>query len=406
MKTICFVVPNFPATSETFVTNQIIALKDKGYKVFVLTHNLETLEESNQKNLLVAHDILKDVVVIDYDIADSKVKRLLLGLWPLLKYFKYWLRTPNVSIRHRFINLPYLLDFYAKLRHVDVFHIQFAVGGIGIAEMTENGLLKAKVITTFHGYDAHYRNKKELKSLQDRYRILFNVSNYITVNTSYLLPKVVTLGCEKDKIKIIPMGIDVDYFNNKQSKQLPSNDVVKLISIGRLIKLKGFALAIDVVKSLISQGIQVEYTIVGEGYLFEDLQGYIHKLGLEGKVKLVGNKNQNRIRELLETSHIYLMSSITDTKGRAEAQGIVTAEAQAMGLPVVAFDSGGVSDTIINTETGFLVREKNVEDFEKRVLDLIENPHQYQFMSQNARQFAVASFSDKLMAERFVALYE
>jgi colanic acid/amylovoran biosynthesis glycosyltransferase len=302
--------------------------------------------------------------------------------------------------------LPYLLKFYAKLRHIDVFHIQFAVGGIGIAEMTENRLLQAKIVTTFHGHDAHYRNKKELKSLQVRYRILFDVSNYITVNTSYLIPKVIALGCEKVKIKIIPMGIDICYFKNKLPKQLPSNDSVKLISIGRLIKLKGFTLAIDVVKSLISKGIPVEYTIVGEGYLFEDLQGYINELGLQEKVKLVGNKNQNSIRELLESSHIYLMSSITDAKGRAEAQGLVTAEAQAMSLPVVAFDSGGVSDTIVNTKTGFLVIEKDIEGFEKAVLNMIEHPDQYLVMSQKARQFAVKSFSSELMAQRFMALYD
>ena len=406
MKTICFVVPNFPTVSETFVTNQTIALKAKGYQVFVLTHNLRPLEESTQKELLLKHGVLKDVLSIDYKIPNSKIKRLVFGLIPIVKYFKYWIKTPRLSIRHRFINLPYLLQFYAKFRHVDVFHIQFAIGGRGIAEMTENGLLKAKVITTFHGHDAHYMDKEELISFQDLYRILFGVSRFVSVNTAYLVSKVLALGCEKDKIQIVPMGVDVTYFKNTLPKQLPIKGSVKLISIGRLIKLKGFKLAIDAVKILIDKGIQVDYSIIGDGNLNNRLQNKIQTLGLEEHVKLVGHKNQKELRNLLDTQHIYLMSSITDLKGRAEAQGVVTAEAQAMGLPVIAFNSGGVPDTIINNQTGVLVPEKDVEAYAQAILELVSHPSRYENMSLQAREFAVTTFSNEIMAERFGALYE
>ncbi|WP_460219707.1 glycosyltransferase [Psychroserpens sp. MEBiC05023] len=405
MKKICFVLPVFPAVSETFITNQIIQLKQKGYDVVILTHKLQSIEESSQKELILKYDLLKKVIEVDYEIPISKLSRLIKGLLPIVRYLKSWVKTPNISFRHRFINLPYLLKFYGKLRHIDVFHIQFAVGSRGIAEMTENGLLNAKVVTTFHGYDAHYSNENQLNSLKARYKTLFDISDFITVNTGYLVPKVIALGCDKQKIKTIPMGIDVNYFKSTDVKQLPLNDVVHLISIGRLKALKGFEFAIKAVKLLIDQEVKVNYTIVGVGNLYNRLQALITQLGLDNEIQLVGKKSQDELKTLLKTHHIYLMSSITNAKGQSEAQGLVTAEAQALGLPVVAFNSGGLSETILNNETGFLVPEKNIEAYANAILKLINDPDRYQEMSNLARDFVVEKFSNELMTSRFIKLY-
>src|SRR5690606_9052671 len=141
-----------------------------------------------------------------------KFKQLLFGLFYIIKYFRYWSRNSQVSIKHRILNWPYLIHFYKTLRPMDVFHVQFALGGTGIAEMKDIGLLKTKLITTFHGHDAHYKNKNVLSKLQSSYRILFKTSNYITVNTPYLGNQVLMLGCNEQKLKVIPMAIDVAYF--------------------------------------------------------------------------------------------------------------------------------------------------------------------------------------------------
>jgi len=406
MKTICFVVPMYPAISETFITNQIVEAKMKGYKVLVLTHRLGSIEQSSQQGLVEKHAILKDTIVIDYKIPKSKLKRLFVGLFPIVRYFKYWIRKSHASMRHRVINLPFLLKFYNRLRHVDVIHIQFAAGGRDIAEMIEIGLIRAKVITTFHGHDAHYTNEKELKSLQDLYRVLFKVSDFVTVNTPYLGTKVTALGCEKDKLHVIHMGVDVAYFKSNLPKQFPVKQEIKLISIGRLIEFKGFEYAINAVKLLVDKGTQVHYTIVGEGRLFESLIDQIQSLKLEKHVLLVEKKNQNEIKNLLEMNHVFLMSSITDRTGRSESQGVVTAEAQAMGLPVVAFNNGGIPYTIRDGETGVLVDEKDVAAYAKAILELISHSDRYQMMSEQAREFASAEFSNSLMSKQFMKLYD
>ncbi|WP_417858949.1 glycosyltransferase [Xanthomarina gelatinilytica] len=406
MKTICFVVPIFPSVSETFVINQIIAAKNQGYSVFVLTYKLGTLEESSQRDLIETYDILKDTFVIDYKIPNTKLKQLGVGLFLVIRYFRYWIMPVNVNLKHRVLNWPFLLKFYDNFRHVDVFHVQFALGGKAIAEMKANGLLNAKLITTFHGHDAHFQNKKVLKHLRNTYKVLFKASNFVTVNTPYLEKQVLRLGCKRRTLKVIPMAIDVTYFRADRAKGALNQDKVKLISVGRLIDFKGFEYAIQAVKILIDKGLKVEYTIIGEGYLYDQLQKQIEVLNLEDHVTLVGKKSQEFIKQALERSHIYLMSSITDRTGRCETQGVVSAEAQAMGLPVIAFNSGGVPYTLHDGETGILVPEKDVEAFAQATLKLISHPDRYLLMSKQAREYAVANFSHGQMAKRFSKLYE
>jgi len=406
MKTVCFVVPAYPVTSETFITNQIIQAKKNGYSVTVLTHKLGQIEQSSQRDLLEEYSILDNTILVNLDIPKSQLKRFLVGLGLIFKYFKYWIRIPGLSLRYRIINSPYLFRFYDQLRHIDVFHIQFAAAGRGVAEMKACGFIQAKMITTFHGHDAHFANNQQLKSLQELYRFIFKFSDFITVNTPFLGQIVTQLGCDPEKLRVVFMGIDVSYFKSNQVRIGLLENEVKLISVGRLVTFKGFRFAIEAVKLLVESGLKVQYTIVGEGKLFDALQKQIHALNLENYVALVGKKSQDEIKHLLTTNDVFLMSSITDPTGRCETQGVVTAEAQAMGLPVVAFNNGGIPYTIIDGKTGVLVTEKDIEGYAKAIKSLIENKKSYQLISKAAIQFASSKFSNSLMIQRFIALYD
>ncbi|MFV0572539.1 MAG: glycosyltransferase [Xanthomarina gelatinilytica] len=406
MKTICFVVPEFPTVSQTFVVNQIIAAKTQGYQVCVLTQKLGDLTQSSQQVLIEKYDLLKDTTVLDYQIPKNKIAQLLVGCRYGLRYLKFWIEPLKIHWKHRLLNLPFLIHFYSQWQHIDVFHVQFALGSTAIAEMKDIGLIKAKLITTFHGHDAHFKNRHVLKYLCNSYSTLFKVSDYVTVNTPFLKTQVIKLGCPKERLKVIPMAIDIAYFKPESINELPVGNTVKLISIGRLIEFKGFEYAIQTVKLLVDKGIDVSYTIIGEGNLFNALQKQVQSLKLQNHVTLVGKKSQEFIKQALERSHIYLMSSITDRTGRCETQGVVSAEAQAMGLPVIAFNSGGVPYTLHDGETGILVPEKDVEAFAQATLKLISHPDRYLLMSKQAREYAVANFSHGQMAKRFSKLYE
>ena len=100
------------------------------------------------------------------------------------------------------------------------------------------------------------------------------------------------------------------------------------------------------------------------------------------------------------------MTSTFDECGRRETQGLVTAEAQACGLPVVAFRSGGVPYTIEEAKTGFLAEEKNVTEFTQHLRKLCIDEPLRKEMGQNARKYVEDNFCLNKSAQKQISLYE
>ncbi|MDK2771719.1 MAG: glycosyltransferase, partial [Flavobacterium sp.] len=123
-------------------------------------------------------------------------------------------------------------------------------------------------------------------------------------------------------------------------------------------------------------------------------------------VSLLGIKTQDYIKEIFKTIYIFLMYSIKDSTGREETQGVVSAEAQAMGLPVVAFNSGGVPYTIKENETGFLIEQKNIEKYAEAIAFLIDNPEVYEKMSLQAPKFIENNLSNIFVFDKLLTIYQ
>lgn len=405
MKTVCFVVPAFPITSETFVVQQIIQAQQHGYHVQVLTNNLLDLSETSQQTLLEDSNIMDKVVEVNIKIPKSKFNRRLSTLYFIIRFFKYWIHLRDIPLKKRFSTIIFKIKFYYQFKKVDVFHVQFALAGLELAEMKAIGLLKGKIITTFHGYDAHFNDELARDIMGKRYKKLLNISSAITVNTPYLASIVKRIGVEEAKLHIVPMGIDVDFFCNEKERTLLLNKKIKVLSVGRLVALKGFKYALHAIKQVVDAGYDVIYTIVGAGEEEKDLKCLIDVLGLTANVFMLGKQNQKEVKALMQNHDIFIMSSITDSTGRQETQGVVTAEAQAMGLPVVAFKSGGVPYTIRDEITGYLVGEKDTGALAEAIISILEKPNSYEKMSASARLYAVKEFSNAMMGERFNILY-
>lgn len=111
------------------------------------------------------------------------------------------------------------------------------------------------------------------------------------------------------------------------------------------------------------------YTIVGDGPEHRHLQSITRRDDLEKRVTLTGEISKHVIRDMLQKNDIFLMTSITDEDGRCEAQGIVTVEAEACGLPVVSFRNGCIPDTILDGVTGYLAADKGVDGFVEKVIN-------------------------------------
>jgi len=116
---------------------------------------------------------------------------------------------------------------------------------------------------------------------------------------------------------------------------------------GRLVSLKGFGIAIGAIKKLVLKGIDCELHIAGAGPLEKELKALASELGVDNKIVFRGFVDD--MGKFFESLDIFLCPSLR------EPFGLVSIEASAWGCPVVAADVDGLSETLVDGETGFLV---------------------------------------------------
>jgi glycosyltransferase involved in cell wall biosynthesis len=91
---------------------------------------------------------------------------------------------------------------------------------------------------------------------------------------------------------------------------------------------------------------------------------------------------------------------------RADNLPLVLQESMACGTPMVSFDIGGVPDLVRHMVTGYLAKSEDAKDFCKGIVMLLEDDQLRQTMSVNCRAIALAEYSLKLQAKRYIELYK
>lgn len=398
---VIFKLNAFPNISETFIVSNLIYTIKKGYNIRVYVKRYLGIKNSSQQQLLEINNVERYVKKSIYQIPYYlKLILLLKGLFNrniiqtsvennLFTSKKGLLKLVNISL-HDFLFKPF------------VCHVHFNDTLLEFIDFNISKFIKTKFIVTFHGYDAFTETKESFKK---KYGDFYDKHvAYVTVNSLYLKNKVLALGVEASKIKVIPIGIDNSFFKG-QIKSLPKQKI-KLLSVGRLIQLKGHIYGIYAINELKQLGYNIEYSIVGKGEELDFLQAEINRLDLKNEVKLLGGKSQVEIREIMKSHHVFLMTSTVDDKtNREEAFGVVSIEAQAMGLPVVGFRCGGFIETIVEQDTGFLVKDRDSLGISNVVAELIAQPEKYKKHSKSCIAHAV-KFDYSNTTTKYIELYK
>lgn len=400
-----FKIREFPNLSETFIVSQIVTAINLGYEVQILAHKILETDSNLRSSLIAQYSLIDKIKLEDYKIPKNKVLRLCKWLLLLFK------NSMNFGFVYRYhkeqsqFSLTWLYQwwFYKQLNHAAIFHVQYGTNTKPLAVLKKIGFLKPKLVVTFHGHDAFFPISGFIPK-EDYYDNLFHYGDLITANTPYLGNKLLELGCVKEMLQLIPVGVDTDFFYRK-NKNKQTNTTLKLITVGRLDKVKGQHHAIEVVRQLINENIDVDLTIIGSGEELCNLQNLIKKNGLEEYVNLEGRKSPLEIREALWNHDVYLLMAVPLPDGRRETQGLATLEAQACGLPVVVFDSGGVKYTLKEGVSGYVCPEGDVESVVAKIELLAKNPGQIGLMGSKAVLFVKENYSQSLIDKKWEIIY-
>jgi colanic acid/amylovoran biosynthesis glycosyltransferase len=398
---IVFKTNSFPTFSETFIVSNIREAIDAGFEVKIIVDAINPKTNTSQPNLLARYGLLDKVFKFEQPIGKiiRKIKAVYLLLNPLmLNYFiKYCIFEGRKSLDYVFV-----LKFYWEYRNAKCFHVHFATAINPLFDLKEIGFLKSKIVITFHGYDEHSLPEGEL--LKDLIGNFNKHVTHITANTQYLKNKLVAKGFSGNKIKIIPIGIDTHFFESKIT-EITEQQSFNMITVGRFVELKGQSFGIKAVKLLKDKGYKIAYTLVGYGEELNNLQELVSKLNLDDTITFCGSKNQEEIKALLKEQHLFLMTSTSDKTGRCEAFGVVSLEAQAMGVPVVGFKSGGFPETLIEGKTGITVEDKNHTEMASAIELLINDHEKRNRMSAAAKTHIKDNFDSSKATIKYIELY-
>ena len=131
--------------------------------------------------------------------------------------------------------------------------------------------------------------------------------------------------------------------------------------------------------------IDAVLVIVGDGPLRGELQSQAKHLG-SNKVQFLSGKTHEELKTIYASSDIFAAPSVTAKDGDQEGFGLVMLEAMASGLPVVANDSGGISQLIENGVNGLLCEEKCVWQLVDNIYSLLDDKELYHEIVENGRR--------------------
>lgn len=406
-KTIIFKISEFPHVSETFIVNHIMSTIKMGYDVKILVNKLILSNFDSYQSIFEKYELSEKIYLENYEIPKNKLVKIFKWFYLLL------INISSISSIYAFLKTQkkfsfstlYQWCFFQKFNNKNtIFHIQYGTNKHPIDLLKVTGNFKPSVIVTFHGHDAFFPINGFIPN-NGYYDMLFNTSNLITANTPYLANQLIKIGCLENKIVIVPVGVDTSFFK-PTPEELFSKEKLKIITVGRLDSGKGHVYGIEIIRRLVSDGIPVQFNIVGEGKEFQKLQNQIQTNDLQEHVFLLGKKNQKEIRDLLRQHDLYLLTAVAMEGGRRETQGLATIEAQACGLPAVVFDSGGVKYTVEDGVTGYVCEEYNTDEVVAKIKTLYNDAILLREMSKNSQKFVQEHYSLFSVEKKWEIIYK
>lgn len=206
-----------------------------------------------------------------------------------------------------------------------------------------------------------------------------------------------------NKYKVIYNGIDLQRFNAKkqdidklkEDHGIYANWIVG--TVGRLVDWKRFDLFLEAAAIVIKQRQDINFIIVGDGEKKEDLENHARLLGISEKVKFLGW--QTNIENIYPLMNVFVITSNDD-----EGFGLVSVEAMASGVPIVAVQNHA-NQEIISKECGIIVERKPC-DIAGAILKIVGDRSLSNYFSNNGIERAKELFNIDRTAEELSELYK
>ena len=302
----------------------------------------------------------------------------------------------------------------------DIVHTHASkAGAIGRIAARSEGV--KHIVHTFHGHVFHsYFGKFKTAVFKQIERQLAAMSTCIIAISEQQALEIGEIHriCPPAKIRIIPLGFDLNRFNEKKRERraafrrqhgIDENDFV-VGHIGRFAPVKNHGYFLEAFLKLCEAAntkTALKAVLVGDGALRRDTEALFTAQGFSISTpeaplpgaQIIFTSWIRGVEEVLPAFDVLALSS------RNEGTPVSLVEAQAAGVPVVSTDVGGVRDTLLEARSGFLCGVHSPESMSRRLLSLLDEPELRYRMGAAASEYAFSRFHYQRMVSEHEALY-
>lgn len=288
---------------------------------------------------------------------------------------------------------PFLAPLWSLKQPHDLVHaVMESYAGIALWWYRAFGGKKPTLLTLQSGdLDMPAKNRKIPRFVWRN----IHVSPTMVVGISTALTRrAVALGARKTST--IPNGVDFSHLSKVPRLEKNAN---RIASVARLSPEKGLPFLIEALKITRHRLPQVELYLVGGGALETQLKAYARELEVQDIVHFLGAKPNIEAMTEVAKSSLFVLPSL------GEGLGIVLLEAQALGVPVIGTNVGGIPDVIENEKNGLLVPPSDAKAIAEAVARLLSDHALAKRLAKTASE-RLAKFDWNGIAEQYAALYE
>ncbi|XQW85919.1 glycosyltransferase family 4 protein [Thalassotalea piscium] len=345
--------PKFSVTSETFIYDQIITLQQLGVECSVVTN----------KRMNVLERPFDPIFILPFKkLISERV-------------------TQKFAFGKRFELLPFFIN-YADWKGIlhslspDLIHCHTGNAVKAWYHIRAKLNCNLPLLISLHGSDVTMEPFLKKSYRQCLMSIAQDCNVLWTVPSDFLKKKAIDVfHINPSNIIVVNNGFN-DKFDSSQTEPLPTNDEIKILSIGRFISCKGHEYILRAMPELLECYPSCTLTIVGDGPLFEANVKLAQELNIKEKVTFIRSLQHKEIAELMREHHYYVQPSIRDELTlQEESFGVAALEAIASGLPAVVTNCGGLPEVIalLPDEYGKVVPQKDASSITQALKILIKN---------------------------------
>jgi colanic acid/amylovoran/stewartan biosynthesis glycosyltransferase WcaL/AmsK/CpsK len=276
----------------------------------------------------------------------------------------------------------------AKAAPFDVLHAHFGPTGVAAVALRDAGVFDAPIVASFHGYDANVIAQQ----WPGCYDGMVGKVERVTAGTTFMRGVVEDLGFAAADVVVWPQGVDTAHIAFREEPR-DTSDGFHALSVARLVDFKGVDVSIRAVAAARTRVPGLRYTIIGEGERRDDLERLAKELAVDDIVTFAGPRPHDEVLAAFQNADVFLLTGRVDREGQKEGQGVAPLEASASGLPVIAARAGGLTEVVVDGETGLMIEPEDFEAAATALVRLAADPGLRADLGARGRAHVERSFS-------------